>query len=135
LSRYTLRGRREKARRKGEDFNYYVDRYAPRYFILIGLILALCALDAYFTLQITYHGGGELSQFMHVFVNLKPVTALVLKYLAIAVGIVFIVIHKNFLVFGRVRVSTLAYVFFSVYLTMVAYEALIYLNHAGARSF
>jgi hypothetical protein len=135
LSRYTLRGRRKKARRKGEDANYYVDRYESRYFVLIGLILVMCALDAYFTLKIVDVGGTGLKQLMPVFINMKPVTALVLKYLAVALGIVFILIHKTFKVFGRIRVSTLIYVFFSVYLTMIAYEAVLYFNHAGARSF
>lgn len=135
LSRYTLRGRRKKARRKGEDSNYYVDRYEPRYLVLIGLILVLCALDAYITLKIVDLGGTELKQLMPVFINMKPVAALVLKYLAVALGIVFILIHKTFLVFGKVRVSTLVYVFFSVYLTMIAYEAVLYIRNAGARSF
>jgi hypothetical protein len=80
-------------------------------------------------------GGTELKQLMPVFINMKPVAALVLKYLAVALGIVFILIHKTFLVFGKVRVSTLVYVFFSVYLTMIAYEAVLYIRNAGARSF
>jgi hypothetical protein len=56
----------------------------------------------------TYLGRTGLNQLMHVFVNLEPVTALVIKYVFIAIGIVFIVIHKNF-VFGKVRVSTLSF--------------------------
>lgn len=135
LSRYSLRGRRKKARRQGEDYNYYVDRYEPRYFVLIGLILILCVLDAYFTLKINNLGGLQLKQIIPVFINVKPFAALVFKYLFIAVGVVFILIHKNFLVFGKVRVSSLIYIFFYVYLTMVAYETVNYFNHTKAGRF
>ena len=132
LSRHSLRGRRKKARRQEEDSNYYVDRYEPHYLILISLILILCILDAYFTLKIIDLGGKELNRFMLVFINTKPVAALVFKYLVTAVSIVFILIHKNFLVFGRLRVSSLIYVFFSVYLTLIAYEAVVLFNHTRA---
>ena len=129
LSRYSLRGRRKKARRKTEDKNYYVDVYEPLYFILITLILALCALDAYFTLKIIDFGGKELNRLMLVFIYKKPISALVFKYLVTAASIVVILIHKNFLVFGRLRVFYLIYAIFFVYLTLVAYEAFIFFNH------
>ena len=132
LSRYSIWGRRKKARREAEDKNYYVDRYEPHYFILISLILALCVLDAYFTLKIIDFGGKELNRFMLVFMYSKPISALVFKYLVTAVSITIILIHKNFIVFGKVRVFYLIYVFFSVYLTLVAYEAVVFFNHIRA---
>jgi len=130
-----LWGRRKKARRQGEDRNYYVDRYEPRYFILISLILALCVLDAYFTLKIFDFGGKELNRLMLIFVYKKPISALVFKYLVTAVSIIFILIHKNFIVFGKIKVFYLIYVFFSVYLILVAYEAIVFFNHIRALSF
>jgi hypothetical protein len=135
LSRHSLRGYRRKARRQEEDRNYYVDRYEPRYLILISLILVLCILDAYLTLKIIDLGGRELNRFMLVFINRTPVAALVFKYLVTAVSIVFILIHKNFLVFGRLRVSSLIYIFFCVYLTLIAYEAVVFFNHTKAPGF
>jgi len=135
MSRYSLRGRRKKARRKAEDINYYVDRYEPRYFILISLILALCVLDAYFTLKIIDFGGKELNRLMLVFIYKRPISALVFKYLVTAVSIIFILIHKNFIVFGKIKVFYLIYLFFSVYLTLVAYEAVVFFNHIRALSF
>jgi len=125
---------RKKARREGEDRNYYVDRYEPRFFILISLILALCVLDTYFTLKIIDFGGKELNQLMLVFIYKRPISALVFKYLVTAVSIIFILIHKNFIVFGKVRVRSLIYVFFAVYLTLVAYEAVIFFNHISVPS-
>jgi hypothetical protein len=135
LNRHSLRGSRKKARRQEEDRNYYVDRYEPRYFILISLILVLCILDAYLTLKIISLGGKEMNRFMLVFINKKPVAALVFKYLVTAVSIVFILIHKNFRVFDKVRVSSLIYVFFSVYLTLIVYEAVVFFNHTRGPGF
>ena len=71
---------------------------------------------------------------MLVFIYKRPISALVFKYLVTAVSIIFILIHKNFIVFGKVRVFCLIYVFFSVYLTLVAYEALVFFNHIRALS-
>jgi len=135
LSRHSLRGRRKKARRQEEDSDYYVDRYEPHYLVLISLILVLCVLDAYFTLKIIDLGGREMNRFMLVFLDAKPVVALVFKYLVTAASIVFILVHKNFHVFGRVRVSSLIYVFFAVYLTLIAYEAVVFFNHTRAPGF
>jgi len=135
LGLYALWGRRKKARREEEDRNYYVDRYESRYFILISLILALCVLDAYFTLKIIDFGGKELNRLMLIFLYKKPISALIFKYLVTAVSIIFILIHKNFRVFGKVKVCSLIDVFFSVYLTLVAYEAVIFFNHIRALSF
>jgi hypothetical protein len=129
LSPYSFWGRRKKARRKVEDSNYYVDRYEPRYFALISVILALCVLDAYLTFRILDLGGEELNRLMLVFVYKHPVAALVFKYFITALSIVFILIHKNFLIFGRLRVSLLIYIFFAVYLILVSYEAIIFFNH------
>lgn len=134
LSRYSLWGHRKKARRKAEDKNYYVDWYEPRYFILISLILALCVLDAYFTLKIIDFGGEELNRLMFVFIYKRPISALVSKYLVTAASIIFILIHKNFLVFGKIRVFYLIYAFFFVYLALVAYEAVIFFNHISVPS-
>jgi hypothetical protein len=129
LSRHSLRGRRKGCRRQGENSNYYVDRYEPRYFVLISLILGLCVLDAFFTLKIIDFGGRELNRFMLAFMYENPVSALIFKYLVTAVSIIFILVHKNFQVFGKLKVFSLIYVFFIVYLSLVAYEAAIFFAH------
>lgn len=135
LSRYSFRGRRKKARRAVEDINYYVDRYEPRYFIFISLILILCVLDAYFTLKIMDFGGKELNLFMLFILYRKPIFALVIKYLATALSIIFILIHKNFVVFGKMKVYYLIYIIFSIYFVLVMYEALVFFKHIKALSF
>ena len=135
VSVHSLGGRREKARRAGEERNYYVDRYEPRYLLLIGLILVLCVLDAYFTLKILELGGKEMNPFMSILLFKKPVLALTIKYLGTAVAVVFILVHKNFVVFRRLRVSDLIYVVFFVYLSVVAYEVIALFKYPGVFHF
>jgi len=110
-------------RRAGEERGYYVDRYEPRYFVLVSLILILCVLDAYFTLKILELGGSEMNRFMFVLLYKQPALAMIIKYLVTASSIIFILVHKNFVVFGRLKVNGLIYAVFSVYLVLVMYEA------------
>ena len=135
VSRYSLKGLRKTARRTDEDKNYYVDRYESRFFILITLTLLLCVLDAYFTLKIIQAGGKELNPFMLRIMDKNPGLALVIKYLITAVGIGILIIFKNFLVFGRVRVSSLISVVFLLYLFLVIFEVSFYYSRIHAHDF
>jgi len=129
FSRYSLKGLRSRSRRTGENKNYYVDRYEPRYFVLITLILLLCVLDAYYTLKILQAGGREMNPFMLGIMNKNPAFALIIKYLITAGAIAILIIFKNFVVFGRLRVSSLIPVVFLIYLFLVAFEISLYYNH------
>jgi len=132
LTRHSVWGRRKSCRRERESSNYYVDRYESRYFVLISLILGLCVLDAYFTLKIIDFGGQELNRFMLSFIYREPALALVFKYLITALSIVFIVVHKNFRVFGRCKAQEFIYFIFFVYSALVAYEAVVFFKHIRA---
>jgi hypothetical protein len=135
LTRFALQGRRKGARRIGEDKNHYVDRYEFRFLILISLIMILCVLDAYITLKIIDLGGKELNRLMFIFIYKKPISALVFKYLITAVSIIFVLVHKNFVVFGKFKFSSLVYIVFSIYLILVSHEVIIYFNHLRALRF
>jgi len=135
LSRYALWGHRKKSRREEDDNNYYVDRYETHFFLLISLILILCVLDAYFTLRIIDLGGRELNRFMLVFLYKKPISALVFKYMVTAAGIAFVLVHKNFMIFGRIKAGFLIYAFFLIYLILGVYEAFVFFNHIRAFDF
>jgi len=89
-------------------------------------------MDAFFTLKFIAFGGGELSRFTLVFMGENPVSALIIKYLVIAVSIIFILVHKNFRVFGKVKVYALIYLVFFVYLAVIAFEAAVFFAHINA---
>jgi len=101
-----------------------VDRYHLRYLVLIASILILCFLDAYLTLLLLQVGGIELNPFMLFFIKKNVVLSMVVKYVMTAAALIFILIHKNFKVFGGLKVSKLIYVILTLYTGLILYEAL-----------
>lgn len=129
FSKFILKGQRKKARRSDEDRNYYVDRYEARYLALILSILLLCVFDAYFTLKIIHFGGIELNPFMINFIDRNPERCLAVKYLVTVIGLVILLLHKNFIVFGKVKAHSIIYLIFFLYFILVLYEAVIFFSH------
>jgi len=129
FSRYSLKGRRMKSRRQGEEANYYVDRYETKYFAVVCAVLLLCVFDAYLTLKILHLGGNELNPLMLIFIDRKPALAMIAKYLGTAACIVIILIHENFIVFGGLKVRYFLYVVFFIYCALVSYETYVVLTH------
>jgi hypothetical protein len=123
FSRYSLRGRRMRARRAEESKNFFVDRYGLHYFIMIVMILMLCILDAYFTLKIIRYGGNEVNPLMAVAIDHTPGITMIIKYLMTAGGIIIILVYKNFMFFGKIRTAYFIYVVFLIYVILVSYEA------------
>ncbi|MFQ6109536.1 MAG: DUF5658 family protein [Candidatus Aminicenantales bacterium] len=130
ISRYTFTGRRRKARRLDELDNYYVDRYEIHLLILVGFIFILCALDAVFSLKIIQLGGGEWNLLMCTFLKVNAAFALIVKFLLTAVCLFFLLIHKNFRVFGLLKTHTVIIIIFAIYFMLVLYEThiIIWLN-------
>jgi hypothetical protein len=122
LGRYTFIGRRRKARRLNEANNYYVDKYELRYLILISLIIVFCILDFYFSFKIYQHGGFELNLMMSIFMKMNQALSLSSKFLITVVGSVFILIHKNFKLFGVIKTNFFIYLIFSIYFVLILYE-------------
>ena len=134
LSRFTYRGRRRKLRRIEEGHNYYVDRYNVRYLFLIITILILCFLDAYLTLLLLQLGGVELNPFMLYFIKKDVVLSMAVKYVMTASALIFILIHKNFKVFGGLKVGNFIYAILILYSGIVLFEAVSCFHILGFRS-
>ena len=122
FSKYILKGKRRHARRKDEDQNYYVDRYDAKYLALVLSILVLCVFDAYFTLKIIHYGGKELNPLMIKFLDKFPEVSLIVKYLITVISLIILLIHKNYILFGKVKAYFFLYIIFSLYFFLVLYE-------------
>jgi hypothetical protein len=129
FSRYTISGKRRKARRQDEDKNYYVDWYETRDFIFILSIVLLCILDAFFTLKIITNGGIEVNPLMVNFIARSPAACLAFKYIVTVVCMIVILMHKNFLIFGLIKAYAAIYLIFGIYLILIIYEAYFYFSH------
>ena len=104
--------------------NTIVKRYETRYLILILSILLLCILDAHFTMNILQMGGIEMNPIMSVLLEENVGLMLVMKYVITASGLILLLVYKNFRIFGRIRVSSLIYMVFGLYVVLVLTEAL-----------
>ncbi len=122
FSRYILKGRRMKARREEEAENYYVDRYEYKYLFLIIAIVTLSISDAYITLNLLKGGGIELNPFMEFLISTNSRLFLAIKIILTAGCVLFFLIHKNFRVFGRLRIVNMMYTVFILYVVLIVYE-------------
>jgi hypothetical protein len=122
FSKYMFKGKRRHARREEEDQNYYVDSYDAKYLALVLSILILCVFDAYFTLKIIHLGGKELNPLMIKFLDRAPEMSLFLKYVITVISLVILLMHKNFILFGKVKAYFFLYVIFFLYFLLVLYE-------------
>jgi hypothetical protein len=129
-----MRGRRKKARRVEEAENYYVDRYELRYLFLIISILILCFLDAFMTVILLQLGAEELNPFMLIFIEKDVVLSMVVKYVITALSLVCILIHKNFRIFRNLRVHSLLYFVFTLYVALVLFEVVSFIRIVGYES-
>ena len=123
LSRYSLRGRRKAARRDKESSNCYVDRYEPRYLLIIGLILGLCVMDCALSYKIHGWGGSEVNWLAAGLIQGSPVRLLLLKLGLTSTGLVFLLFHKNFKLLGRISAGGVIVFILAVYLVLSFYEA------------
>lgn len=130
ISRYAFVGRRRETRRSEELDNYYVDRYEWQLLALTSLIFLFCVLDAFLTYKISQMGGSEWNRLMTSFMEKNLTLSLAAKFLITAVCSVFLLVHKNFRIFGLIRTQVAICIIFFVYLTLILYEssALIFLN-------
>jgi hypothetical protein len=122
FSKYIFKGKRRHARRVEDDQNYYVDRYDAKYLALVLSILVLCVFDAYFTLKIIHYGGKELNPLMIKSLDKFPEVSLFLKYVITVICLIILLVHKNFVMFKRVKAYFFLYVIFSLYFILVLYE-------------
>ncbi len=129
FSKYIFKGRRKQARREKEDQNYYVDRYEAKYLALVLSILVLCVFDAYFTLKIIHYGGKELNPLMIKFLDRFPELSLLMKYLVTVISLVILLVHKNFILFDKIKADFFLYVIFFLYLFLVLYEVFFLFIH------
>ena len=64
----------------------------------------------------------ELNPFMLYFIKKDVVLSMVVKYVMTASALIFILIHKNFRVFGGLKVGKLIYGIFFMYSGVVVFE-------------
>ena len=129
ISRYSFLGRRKENRRTYENQNYYVDQYELKYWIVVLFILILCITDAILTLKLLQHGGIEMNPFMAYLIKKDAALFLIVKILITSVNVVILLVHKNFHVFGNLKISYIIYSVFFIYFLLILYEIFLFLRY------
>jgi hypothetical protein len=127
FSPVSFRGTRRIVRREEDRrVHYYVDLYGRDELLIFILILILAVADAFLTLLLVGRGAAELNYVMDYYLRLGPIPFLVVKYLLTAVGLVWLLICKNYPFFGgKLRVKTIMIGLAVTYLVLVTYELLL----------
>jgi hypothetical protein len=89
LSRHTVTGQRRHFRRREDQLKGgYVDRYSPRLFILLLLIVVLNILDAIFTSIILNGGGWEVNPVVRAAISTYGDEFWVWKFMIVSIAVV-----------------------------------------------
>lgn len=115
--------RRSGARRDIEQGAHsYIDLHEPWVFYIAMGAFLLSVTDAFLTLQLMAIGSEELNPMLDYFLS-KDVNLFVgIKFVISAACIMFLVMHKNYLLFNRVSGLQILMASIATYTVLVGYE-------------
>lgn len=117
--------RRFHHRRMSDQQTAYLDRYNP---ILVGItfcVVLLSCVDATVTLTLLQRGSVELNPVMGWLININPHLFVAVKLALTGIGLVLLLAHTHFKVFGSVRVVYLLYLSLFLYFSLTIYELIL----------
>ena len=94
----------------------------PLFAVSIGVFVLGC-VDACLTLRLLAAGATEVNPLLDAVLRADTRLFLVLKFVLTAIGLVLLVLHKNFTVFYCLNGQTILRIIFAIYLGLVGYEA------------
>lgn len=114
-------GRRWGSRRQDASRMQYVDLYGLPLFISSLGIFILCCFDALFTLELLRSGAKEINPLMELLLNEDVRLFLKVKLIFTAIGLAFLILHKNFTLL-KLPVESVIHACFAAYLCLVGYQ-------------
>jgi hypothetical protein len=124
MDAFRLSGRRQQVRRGAErEGPFFTDRFDPLILGFIVAVLVLCIVDGVLTIELLDVNSEEANPVMRFLLDRGHLPFLVGKYAITAAGLPFLVVYKNWPLFGtRFRAGFLLPVFLGLYLVLVAYQ-------------
>lgn len=124
MDAFRLSGRRQRVRRGVErEGSFFTDRYDALTLAFIVAVLVLCIVDGVLTIELLNGNSEEANPVMKFLLDRGHLPFLVGKYVITAAGLPFLVVYKNWPLFGtRFRAGFLLPVFLGLYLGLVAYQ-------------
>ncbi|MGH8478032.1 MAG: DUF5658 family protein [Gammaproteobacteria bacterium] len=118
------RGRRVAERRTGTQAGY-VDRYPSSVVLAAVALFTLAVADAYGTLILLEAGAQEANPVMAALLEAEPAWFVPVKLAITAVGVLLLVLHKNFSLFGGLPVVKILYGLLGAYGCLIAYQGIL----------
>jgi Domain of unknown function (DUF5658) len=118
------RGRRVVERRTGTRAGY-VDRYPSSVALAAVALYTLAMADAYGTLVLLEAGAEEVNPVMEALLEAEPAWFVPVKLAITAVGVLMLVLHKNFSLCGRLSALKILYGLLGLYGCLIAYEGVL----------
>jgi Domain of unknown function (DUF5658) len=124
MDAFRLSGRRQRVRRGAErEVPFFTDRFDALILGFIVAVLVLCIMDGVLTIELLDVNCEEANPVMKFLLDRGHLPFLVGKYALTAVGLPFLVVYKNWPLFGtRFRAGFLLPVFLGLYLGLVVYQ-------------
>ena len=101
-----------------------MDQYLdPVLFFVVLSIIIMSALDGFFTILLLEHGNFiEVNPLMAALIAKGSLYFINVKYLLTALSLILLVVHKNFSIFGAVRITNVIFLIFSGFFLLNAYQ-------------
>jgi hypothetical protein len=134
LDALRMAGRRGSVRRRAERGGaYFLDRFDALTLAIIVGLLGLTLVDGVLTVELLDVNSEELNPLMSHLLARGHLTFFLGKYVLTAAGLPFLLVYKNYPMFGtRFRVGYLLPMFLSLYLVLAAYQVhLLNLGHVA----
>lgn len=123
-----LYGQRVLGRRRTDQIGAYVDRFGPGALVLGFVIVALCCVDAFFSLSLINAGiSDELNPLMRWAMQQSVYFFLALKIGFTTLALFVLLGLKNFYVFNSIKVSYILYGTLITYALLINYELALHL--------
>jgi hypothetical protein len=115
--------RRSGARRDIEQGrHYYIDLHETWLFYLAMAMCMLSVSDAFLTLKLLANGSEELNPLLNYFLMVDVRLFFVVKFLLTTFCILFLVMHKNFMLFNRISGLQVMLASIVFYTGLICYE-------------
>lgn len=118
----SVQRRRRNARRAEDAATFIADWHSPSLMYVVVAILLLSATDAVLTLQLLQMGAHEANVFMLGLVHGDLTTFAATKMALTGLGVIYLVIRNEALLFGRVQVRYVLHFVLACYIVLIAYE-------------
>ena len=128
LDAFRPSGRRVRPRRNEERLGaFFTDQFDAFTLAMVVALLSLTIADGVLTLELLDFNSVEANPFMGHLLKRGPLAFLLGKYVLTAMGLPFLVVYKNYPMFGsRFRVGFLIPAFISLYLALVSYQWMLF---------